>query len=213
MAHWKKRLFNSRNLINNETKNEDESLSKEPKDGPKDNNSELEIDEIPSTQSYEVQNLESNPKNSNTDEEKTLKVSQSKGKISRTVKNLQAWNGEGVYWKESSNKRKIYNTNSRTPKNNEIPNTDEEPCLESSNKRNVREKKVTDFRNKKSSKNLKKEHEVESIVKKRFRNNHTELLIKWKGYSEKWNTWEPEENIKTEEGKYSKGIENKTVRR
>jgi KRAB domain-containing zinc finger protein len=35
------------------------------------------------------QNLESNQNNSNTDEEKTLKVSLSKGKVRRTVKNLQ----------------------------------------------------------------------------------------------------------------------------
>ena len=30
-------------------------------------------------------------------------------KIKRTVKNLQAWNHEGAYWKELSNKRQIYN--------------------------------------------------------------------------------------------------------
>ena len=59
------------------TKNEEEkSLSKESKDEPKDNNTELEIDEdkIKLAQSYEEQNLESNQKNSNTDEEKPLKV-------------------------------------------------------------------------------------------------------------------------------------------
>ena len=132
---------------------------------------EIDEDEIQLAPSYEEQNLENNPKNSNTDEEKPLKVSKSKGKISRTVKNLQAWNQEGAYWKELSYKRKIS------------------------------EKKFTNSRNQKSPKNLKKEYEVESIVEKRFRNNRTELLIKWKGYSEEWNTWEPEENIKTEEGK------------
>ena len=60
------------------TKNEEEkSLSKESKDEPEDNNTELEIDEekIQLAQSFEEQNLESNQKNSNTDEEKTLKVS------------------------------------------------------------------------------------------------------------------------------------------
>ena len=59
------------------TKNEEEkSLSKESKDEPKDNNTELEIDEdkIKLAQSYEEQNLESNQKNSNTDEEKPLKA-------------------------------------------------------------------------------------------------------------------------------------------
>ena len=60
------------------TKNEEEkSLSKESKDEPKDNNNSiLEIDEdkIQLAQSYEEQNLESNQKNSNTDEEKTLKA-------------------------------------------------------------------------------------------------------------------------------------------
>ena len=53
------------------TKDEEKkSLSKESKDEPKDNNSELEIDEdkIKLAQSYEEQNLESNQKNSNTDE-------------------------------------------------------------------------------------------------------------------------------------------------
>ena len=59
------------------TKNEEEkSLVKESKDEPKDNNTELEIDEdkIQLAQSYEEQILESNQKNSNTEEEKALKV-------------------------------------------------------------------------------------------------------------------------------------------
>ena len=59
------------------TKNEeDKSLSKESKDEPEDNNTELEIDEekIQLAQSFEEQNLESNQKNSNTDEEKLLRA-------------------------------------------------------------------------------------------------------------------------------------------
>ena len=53
------------------------------------------------------QNSRSNQKSSNTDKEKSLQVSQVK--IKQTVKNLQAWNLERAYWKEPSNKRKIYN--------------------------------------------------------------------------------------------------------
>ena len=74
-------------------------------------------------ESYEDQNLESNQMNFNTDKEKTEKVSQPKRKIPKTVKNLQAWNGEGAYWKETSNKRKIYkkkSINSRNQGNTEI---------------------------------------------------------------------------------------------
>ena len=68
-----KNTLKSRDLKNEEEK----SLSKESKDEPKDNNTELEIDEdkIQLAQSYEEQNLESNQKNSNTDEEETLKES------------------------------------------------------------------------------------------------------------------------------------------
>ena len=137
--------------IINETKNEDKSSSKEPKDEPKGNNSKLEIDEdeIPLVH-----------------EEKPIQVSKLKGKIRRTVKNLQAWNLEGAYWKESSDKRKVYKNK---------------------------------FTSSKYQKNPDKVYEVESIIKKRVRNNRTELWIKWKGYSEEWNTWEPEENIETDE--------------
>ena len=59
------------------TKNEEEkSLSKELKDEPKDNNTELKIDKnkIQLAQSYEEQNLENNQKNSKTDEETALKA-------------------------------------------------------------------------------------------------------------------------------------------
>ncbi|KAG6547139.1 hypothetical protein Mapa_011391 [Marchantia paleacea] len=37
--------------------------------------------------------------------------------------------------------------------------------------------------------------EVESIKKKRVRKGKVEMLIKWKGWSEKANTWEPYENV------------------
>ena len=36
---------------------------------------------------------------------------------------------------------------------------------------------------------------AEAITKKRFRKGRTEYLVKWKGWSPKYNTWEPEENI------------------
>ncbi|XP_041072585.1 E3 SUMO-protein ligase CBX4 isoform X1 [Carcharodon carcharias] len=36
---------------------------------------------------------------------------------------------------------------------------------------------------------------VESIEKKRFRKGRVEYLVKWRGWSPKYNTWEPEENI------------------
>ncbi|KAL4657911.1 E3 SUMO-protein ligase CBX4-like [Arapaima gigas] len=36
---------------------------------------------------------------------------------------------------------------------------------------------------------------VESIEKKRFKKGRTEYLVKWRGWSSKYNTWEPEENI------------------
>ncbi|CAG7833421.1 unnamed protein product [Allacma fusca] len=36
---------------------------------------------------------------------------------------------------------------------------------------------------------------ADRIEKKRFRNGKVEYLIKWKGWSTKYNTWEPHENI------------------
>ncbi|RWS14775.1 nucleolin-like protein [Dinothrombium tinctorium] len=36
---------------------------------------------------------------------------------------------------------------------------------------------------------------AECIIKKRIRKGKTEYLVKWKGWSTKYNTWEPEENI------------------
>ena len=36
---------------------------------------------------------------------------------------------------------------------------------------------------------------AEAITKKRFRKGKTEYLVKWKGWSPKHSTWEPEENI------------------
>ena len=141
-------------------RNEDKSLSKEPNDEPKDNNSELEIDEDKIPLAHE---------------EKLIQVSKLKGKTKRTVKNLQAWNGEGAYWKELSNKRKIYNGD------------------KSFQEKDDSSEKITP-----EPKSPEKVYEVESIIKKRIKNNRTELWIKWKGYSEEWNTWEPEENIETD---------------
>ena len=36
---------------------------------------------------------------------------------------------------------------------------------------------------------------AEKITKKRLKNGQTEYLVKWKGWSPKYSTWEPEENI------------------
>ena len=36
---------------------------------------------------------------------------------------------------------------------------------------------------------------AERINKKRIKNGKTEYLVKWKGWSPKYSTWEPEENI------------------
>uniref|UniRef100_A0A8C2WZQ2 Chromobox homolog 7a n=1 Tax=Cyclopterus lumpus TaxID=8103 RepID=A0A8C2WZQ2_CYCLU len=36
---------------------------------------------------------------------------------------------------------------------------------------------------------------VESIIKKRVRKGNVEYLLKWQGWSPKYSTWEPEENI------------------
>uniref|UniRef100_A0A3Q3KP11 Chromo domain-containing protein n=1 Tax=Monopterus albus TaxID=43700 RepID=A0A3Q3KP11_MONAL len=36
---------------------------------------------------------------------------------------------------------------------------------------------------------------AESIIKRRIRKGRIEYLVKWKGWSPKYSTWEPEENI------------------
>uniref|UniRef100_A0A8C6TKJ8 Chromobox homolog 8a (Pc class homolog, Drosophila) n=1 Tax=Neogobius melanostomus TaxID=47308 RepID=A0A8C6TKJ8_9GOBI len=36
---------------------------------------------------------------------------------------------------------------------------------------------------------------AESILKRRIRRGRWEYLVKWKGWSQKYSTWEPEENI------------------
>uniref|UniRef100_A0A673MJE4 Chromobox protein homolog 8-like n=1 Tax=Sinocyclocheilus rhinocerous TaxID=307959 RepID=A0A673MJE4_9TELE len=36
---------------------------------------------------------------------------------------------------------------------------------------------------------------AESIIKRRIRRGRMEYLVKWKGWSQKYSTWEPEENI------------------
>jgi len=38
-------------------------------------------------------------------------------------------------------------------------------------------------------------YEVEKILKKRTNHGDNEYLIKWKGYSTKYSTWEPTKNL------------------
>jgi hypothetical protein len=38
-------------------------------------------------------------------------------------------------------------------------------------------------------------YEIEKILDKRVRNGVTECLIRWKGYTEEYDTWEPEQNL------------------
>jgi Chromo (CHRromatin Organisation MOdifier) domain len=40
------------------------------------------------------------------------------------------------------------------------------------------------------------EHEPERIIDKRTTNGKTEYLVKWKGYSDDDNTWEPPKNLR-----------------
>ena len=39
------------------------------------------------------------------------------------------------------------------------------------------------------------DYEVEKILGKRIENGSLQYFIKWKGYDESWNTWEPDDNL------------------
>jgi len=40
-----------------------------------------------------------------------------------------------------------------------------------------------------------KEYFVERVLDKRIKNNNVQYFLKWNGYVDKYNTWEPEENL------------------
>lgn len=48
---------------------------------------------------------------------------------------------------------------------------------------------------KQSEDDCNREYIVERILDRRVRNNRTEYFLKWQGYSNNFNSWEPEENI------------------
>lgn len=48
---------------------------------------------------------------------------------------------------------------------------------------------------KQNNQDCNKEYIVERILDRRVRNGKTEYFLKWQGYSNAFNSWEPEENI------------------